>query len=170
MTVTGGPTPIGPSAFTPDFELQTRYLSRRRCFLGPWETSFEIGVEFRRLQSPLANGFFERPGLEFPELREFHRGPADFDPALPITLLGALPGLANSYRNFRESDLFPYIQDTWKVSRTVTLNLGLRFDFISNPIEAHNLLCAFIDPSSPSTTGCARSVSHVSVESVGEKS
>ena len=54
-------------------------------------------------------------------------------PGPPITLFGALPGLANSY---------------------VTLNLGLRYDFISNPVESRNLLCAFIDPSSPSTTGC----------------
>ena len=51
----------------------------------------------------------------------------------------------------------------------MTLNLGLRYDFISNPVEAHNLLCAFIDPSSPSTTGCTP-VSHVFASNPSVKS
>ena len=46
------------------------------------------------------------------------------------------------------------------MSRRFTLNLGLRYDFISNPTEIHNELCAFINPSSPSTTACTP-VSHV---------
>ena len=159
VIVTGGPSPIGPSAFTPDFELQNVFSLNDDVFWVHGKHSFEIGVEFRRLQSPLANGFFEDQGWNFPSYASFVEG-MPVAPGPPITLLGALPGLANSYRSFRESDLSPYIQDTWKVSHTVTLNLGLRYDFISNPVEAHNLLCAFIDPSSPSTTGCTP-VSHV---------
>ena len=159
IVVSGGPTPIGPSAFTPDFELQNVFSLNDDVFWVHGKHSFEIGVEFRRLQSPLANGFFEDQGWNFPSYASFVEGMPISLQAPPITLLGALPGRANSYRSFRESDLFPYIQDTWKVSRTVTVNLGLRYDFISNPVEAHNLLCAFIDPSSPSTTGCTP-VSH----------
>lgn len=157
--VTGGPSPIGPSAFTPDFELQNTFALGDDVFWVHGNHSFEIGVEFRRLQSPLSNGFFDDQGWNFPSYASFVEGmPVASGPA--ITLLGALPGQANSYRSFRESDLFPYIQDTWKISRTLTLNLGLRYDFISNPIEAQHLLCAFINPSSPSTTGCTP-VSHV---------
>ncbi|HEV3483345.1 MAG TPA: carboxypeptidase regulatory-like domain-containing protein [Candidatus Acidoferrales bacterium] len=166
--VTGGPSPIGPSAFTPDFELQNVFSLDDDVFWVHGKHSFEIGAEFRRLQSPLANGFFEDQGWNFPSYASFVEG-MPVAPGPPITLLGALPGLANSYRSFRESDLFPYIQDTWKVSRTVTLNLGLRYDFISNPVEAHNLLCAFIDPSSPSTTGCTP-VSHVFASNPSVKS
>ena len=169
VTVTGGPTPIGPSAFTPDFELQNVFSLNDDVFWVHGKHSFEIGAEFRRLQSPLANGYFEDQGWNFPSYASFIEGQPISPLAPPITLLGALPGLANSYRSFRESDLFPYIQDTWKVSRTVTLNLGLRYDFISNPVEAHNLLCAFIDPSSPSTTGCTP-VSHVFASNPSVKS
>ncbi len=169
VTVTGGPTPIGPSAFTPDFELQNVFSLNDDVFWVHGKHSFEIGAEFRRLQSPLANGFFEDQGWNFPSYASFIEGQPISPLAPPITLLGALPGLSNSYRSFRESDLFPYIQDTWKVSRTVTLNLGLRYDFISNPIESHNLLCAFINPSSPSTTGCTP-VSHVFASNPSVKS
>jgi outer membrane receptor protein involved in Fe transport len=168
ILVTGGPSPIGPSAFTPDFELQNVFSFSDDVFWVHGKHTFEIGAEFRRLQSPLANGFFEDQGWNFPSYASFIEG-MPVAPGPPITLLGALPGLANSYRSFRESDLFPYIQDTWKVSRTLTLNLGLRYDFISNPVEAHNLLCAFINPSSPSTTGCTP-VSHVFASNPSVKS
>jgi outer membrane receptor protein involved in Fe transport len=160
VNVGGGPTSIGPSPFTPDLEIQNTFSVADDIFWAHGKHSFEIGGEFRRLQSPLANGFFDDQGWTFPTYASFVEG-MPVSPVSPaITLLGALPGKANSYRSFRESDLFPYIQDTWKVSRTLTLNLGLRYDFISNPVETHNQLCAFIEPSSPSTTGCTP-VAHV---------
>ena len=151
---------IGPSAFTPDFEIQNTFAVADDIVWVHGKHTLEVGLEFRRLQSPLSNGFFDDQGWTFPNFESFLEGIPVSPNDPPITLLGALPGKANSNRSFREWNLFPYIQDTWKVARNVTLNLGLRYDFISNPKEIHNELCAFIAPSKPTTTGCTP-VSHV---------
>ncbi len=145
---------IGPSAFTPDYEIQNTFSASDGMLWTRGNHTLEFGLEFRRLQSPLANGYFDDQGWTFPNVESFLEGmPVNpTDPA--ITLLGALPGMANSARSFREWDLFPYIQDTWRMSRNLTLNAGLRYDFISNPTEIHNQLCAFIAPSDPATTAC----------------
>ena len=37
---------------------------------------------------------------------------------------------------------------------TLTLNLGLRYDFGSNPTEQNDLMCAYEDPSSPTASDC----------------
>ena len=77
VVVSGGPTPIGPSAFTPDFELQNVFSLNDDVFWVHGKHSFEIGAEFRRLQSPLANGFFEDQGWNFPSYASFIEGHAD---------------------------------------------------------------------------------------------
>jgi outer membrane receptor protein involved in Fe transport len=120
----------------------------------------EAGVEFRRLQNSLANGFFNDLGWSFPNVESFLEGKPVSPTDPPVILIGALPRKGDSARSFREWDLFPYIQDTWRVSQGLTLNLGMRYDFISHPTEIHNQLCAFIDPSNPTTTGCTP-VTHV---------
>ena len=74
VIVTGGPSPIGPSAFTPDFELQNIFSLNDDVFWVHGKHSFEIGAEFRRLQSPLANGFFEDQGWNFPSYASFVEG------------------------------------------------------------------------------------------------
>lgn len=155
-----GISSIGPSSFTPNFEIQNTFSLADDIFWTHGKHTFEVGLEFRRLQSPLSNGYFNDQGWTFPNLGSFLEGQPVNPNDPPITLIGALPGEDNSYRSFRENDLFPYIQDTWKVAKTVTLNLGLRYEFVSNPVEIHNQLCAFIDPSNPATTGCTP-VSHV---------
>ena len=155
-----GFSPIGPSNFTPDYEIQNTFAVSDGIFWTRGKHSVEAGLEFRRLQSPLANGFFDDQGWGFPNLESFLEGKPVSPADPPITLLAALPGKANSARSFREWNLFPYLQDTWRVSQALTLNLGLRYDFISNPTEIHNELCAFIDPSNPSTKACTP-VSHV---------
>ncbi len=160
---------LGPTNFTPDHEIQNTYALSDGIFWAHGKHSIEAGLEFRRLQSPVQNGFFNDQGWSFPNLESFLEGKpvSASDPA--ITLLAALPGKANSSRSFREWDLFSYIQDTWRVSQSLTLTFGLRYDFISNPTEIHNELCAFIAPSDPSTKACTP-VSHVFPSNPSRKS
>lgn len=155
-----GFSPMGPSNFTPDYEIQNTFAVSDGMFWTHGKHSLEVGLEFRRLQSPLANGYFDDQGWSFPNIESFLEGIPVSPTDPPITLLGALPGKSNSARSFREWDLFPYIQDTWKASDALTLNFGVRYNFISNPTEIRNQLCAFIAPSDPATTSCTP-VSHV---------
>ncbi len=43
----------------------------------------------------------------------------------------------NPERDWRQSLLEPYIQDDWKISKRLTVNLGVRYEFASNPTTAN---------------------------------
>ncbi len=58
----------------------------------------------------------------------------------PIVLPNGQPSYAN--RDFRDIEFMPYFQDDWKISSKLTLNLGLRWEFITNPVDQHNDLTA----------------------------
>lgn len=60
--------------------------------------------------------------------------------ARPQTLQGPLPGTGFTYRYERQTTISGYIQDDWQVMRRLTLNLGIRDDYVTNPTDAAGLL------------------------------
>jgi hypothetical protein len=46
-------------------------------------------------------------------------------------------GTGATVASFRQWNVFPYIQDDWRISKKLTLNLGLRYDYYGAPADAN---------------------------------
>ena len=75
----------------------------------------------------------------FPSLTAFLQG-------TPSLFQGPEPGLTDSYRDFREVEVDGYIHDEWKALPTLTVNIGLRYEFVTNPTTNVHPLNAIVNP------------------------
>jgi len=64
----------------------------------------------------------------------------------PFLFAGVPTTANNSSRDIRHTNLAPYVQDKFQLNRRFVLNLGLRYDFETNPVEAHDELYNLINP------------------------
>jgi hypothetical protein len=85
------------------------------------------GVDVQRVSSVASIGYLEGGEFVYAGLESFLLNSAE-------NFLGALPGHMNPYASESESRFSPYINDNWKVSRKLTVNAGLRYDLVTDPV------------------------------------
>ena len=98
--------------------------------------TFRGGFEYRRYQINLFNNFASRGFLAF----------NTFNDLLTGNILQEFAGTGITDRGFRARDEAGYFQDDWKLTRRVTLNLGVRYDYLGPSVDVRDRLGNF-DPS-----------------------
>jgi hypothetical protein len=119
--------------------------------------TLKFGVEFRRLQLNGTLDFGVNGLYDFQDLTPFGLKASSNNPALefflegvPLSYVGVIPSNADSDRGYRETFASGFAQDFVRVNSRFTANIGLRYDFYSNPTEAHGRLSAFRNPATDS--------------------
>ena len=102
-------------------------------------------------------GMFERfhynPFVPFRPYGEWRFGDiSDFLQGIPDRFRGTPPELAEFQREIRQSFLALYVQDDWKLTPSVTLNLGVRWEPFTIPTEKSGLIDNLRNSSDTATT------------------
>ena len=128
-----GLSPLGSSIFLPFYFVQNKFAAGDDFYWTKGTHSIRFGVDLTRVQSNLNAPGWLGGQFNFPSLQAFLT-------ATPLIYLGPLPNLLDGDRDFRETDANGYIQDDWKVNSRLTLNMGLRYEFVTNPVTAKHPL------------------------------
>src|SRR5262245_23537621 len=134
-----GLSSIGTSIFAPLLEVQNKFPLSDDFIWTHKSHSLRFGGSIDRVQSNFQQlgwwgGFYTFPGL-----RAFLTG-------APSLFQGPEPGQTDSYRDFSEREFDLYIHDEWKALPKLTLNLGLRYEFATNPTTNVHPLNAVTNP------------------------
>jgi hypothetical protein len=148
---------IGTSAVIPLGDFSTVYQVQDQLSHTMGRHTLKFGAEFRRIQSNGPLDFGVNGLYTFQDLSPFgvpmqSDNPAleSFLEALPLSYVGSIPSMSNSDRGYRQSVVSGFAHDFWRVSGRLTVNAGLRYDFYSNPTEAHGRLSVVRNPAADS--------------------
>jgi Carboxypeptidase regulatory-like domain/TonB-dependent Receptor Plug Domain len=138
----GPVTPIGASGTVPFVLVQNKFTVGDDLIINTGSHSIKLGAVVTRVQTNLSAPAYVGGNFTFGTLENFLNG----TPILMLGMAAPSPDFSTA-RYFREIDLFPYIQDDWKVTPRLTLNLGLRYGFATNARGAGGIpLNVILDP------------------------
>src|SRR5580693_3909151 len=119
--------------------------------------TLKFGTEFRRLDLNSTLDFGVNGLYTFEDLTPIGLPASSNNPALefflegvPLSYVGVNLSNADSERGYRETVASGFAQDFVRVNSRFTANVGLRYDFYSNPTEAHGRQLAFPNPATDS--------------------
>jgi hypothetical protein len=102
--------------------------------------SFKFGGGISRLQCNCKQSLDPGGNYIFGSLESFlEAAPTQLTAPVPA-LTSAYPGTSFADRYNRQINFSVYFQDDWKITRRLTLNLGLRDDYITNPTDARGVI------------------------------
>ena len=140
-TVSGSTEFTGWGGGNPDLQIENRFQWSDNLSWTHGRHALKTGVDFRREQFDTLVGNVgayvfastftsssNAPGSGLPY--------ADFLFGYPTSVSGT-PMLA--WGNQRSIVASGFVQDDWKIANSLTLNLGLRYDLFTQPVDAHNV-------------------------------
>ena len=136
-----GPPDLVPTAAILRFFKEHQYSYSDMVSINKGSHNIKIGVDVKRnIESSEFN--VARPSYEFNDTIFFAAdaptfGAAGVDPGIYFRTMPAQ--LASNVRHWRNLEFGGFFQDDWKVSRRLTLNLGLRYDLFTRHNELDNL-------------------------------
>jgi hypothetical protein len=141
LAVSGALASIGTSSYLPLQWLMNNFTEQDEVDWVKGAHTFKFGGSVARIDCNCNQ--ITGPGGTY-TFASFTNGPSSslesFLEARPSTLQGPLPGFQSSQRYSRQTNISGYVQDDWKATRKLTLNIGLRYDYITNPTEAAGVL------------------------------
>ena len=122
------PLPGGTGAVDHFTHGYNSYQAYDDAFLTRGNHALEIGASLEYIRSN-STGYSDVAGnWSFASIQDFLTNhPQTFDSAL----------IPASPRNIRQSVVGAYVQDTWKARKTLSIDLGLRYEMATVPAEAH---------------------------------
>jgi hypothetical protein len=142
----------GIDANTPISWIQNRFTYSDHVIWSKGAHNISAGVDVIRMQTNNTTQLSRGGQYTFLSLQAFYLNqqcPANQATNCtvgPYNFSGAVPGGFNSERGYREVDIWPYIQDDWRITSKLTLNFGVRYDYTTNPVEVKDKMHEITDP------------------------
>ena len=135
-----GPVNIGGEIFQPRHFVFNTFAANDILTHIAGRHSLKFGFEVRRVQENSDYGLLANPFYEFNSKFNF----ANDDPYLISATVSREPGptfgdFTDSPRHFRWTQWAAFVQDDWKITSRLTVNLGLRYSIFGTPSEVNGL-------------------------------
>ncbi len=137
VTGTGQLATWGGDSSTPQIHIQNTFQFHEDFYYTKGQHSLKFGGQFERFQVNQRSDFYPSGGFSFSSLNDFLNN-------RPATANFTQPG-SDNIRGWRQSLFGLYFQDDLKLRPSLTLNLGLRYEFTTVPTEINGKVATIRD-------------------------